>query len=96
MKIMIINDSVILFALRNVVNDAYEESFLSENLTVFTDVLYNMLLETGIKYLPQYLKTPEDYEVMSVADVVFSSKEVKADWKSCGILKDLLDEKEKK
>lgn len=87
----VINDSVILFALRNVKLDVYEESFLSENLTNLIHVLRNTRDEIGFKYLGNFLKYPEEYEVMSVCDVQFKDKVVKADWKSCGILKDLLE-----
>lgn len=87
----VINDSVILFGLRNIKLDVYEEAFLSENLTNFIAVLKNTKLEIGFRYLGNYLKFPEEYEVMSIADVQFKDKIVKADWKSCGILKDLLE-----
>lgn len=87
----VINDNVILFGLRNIKLDVYEEAFLSENLSNFISVLRNTREEIGHKYLGNYLKFPGEYEVMSIADVQFKEKFVKADWKSCGILEDLLD-----
>lgn len=87
----VINDSVILFGLRNIKLDVFEEAFISENLTNFIDVLRNTRNEVGFRYLGNYLKYPAEYEVMSIADVQFKEKIVKADWKSCGILEDLLE-----
>lgn len=87
----VIDDSVILFGLRNIKLDVFEEAFLSENLTNFIAVLRNTREEIGHKYLGNYLKYPAEYEVMSIADVQFKDRIVKADWKTCGILEDLLE-----
>lgn len=79
-----------LYAVRNVKNDGYENAMVSESDKIIIAGFKNMLAELGQRYLPLYLVYPSEYELILVSHVDFGSKSAKSDWKSLGLISDLL------
>lgn len=63
---------------------------VSDSQDVIIAGMKNMIAEIGHRYLPVYLSYPSEYELILISEISFDSKGVKSDWKSLGLISDLL------